>query len=853
MNKIFSNLNQTGNLVNDLFGQDVRILEDGAAFFRTLMIEDQIDITGSKLINVGTPTDANDAANKSYVDTVAAGLGPIDGSRLIDNTVGLSKLSVIPANTIIANNTGVSSTPIALGVSNIKSMLNLTGTNSGDQEIKLQGDVSGIGYGTFSTTINSNAVTLGKMAQLPPNTIIGNNTGSNFTPAALSVSDVKTMLSLSNSNSGDQTIVLSGAISGTGTGAISTTLEDNSVTTAKIANNNVTLGKIATIGASTILGNKEPSSNSPVALSISQVKTMLDLSNINTGDQMIVLSGAVAGTGTGAISTTLSDGAVTNTKAVAGTGTGAISTTLSDGAVTNTKLGTKAVSLDKIANIGANTILGNNIAGNQSPAALSVSDVKTMLNLTGINSGDQTIILNGAISGSGSSTITTTLADNSVGLGKLGTITPLSIIGNNTGVSATPDALSVAEVKAMLDLSGTNSGDQNITLSGDILGSGTTGIATVIDNGKVTLAKMAALAGNSFIGNNIATPATPKALSISDTRTLLSINNVENTALSTWAGSNNITTVGTINTLRLNNIISSGILTITPNSGASPVEIWGPLDMKTNTISNIGTINCGAITSDSITAKTTSGNLTLNGNSTANGVITNNYFMRINSTVASSDSYIGIDGPTISNGRYIACYQNGSFKCSFGLSGTSYFFISDSVAGIELLRVNMGGGNCIRFPSYTTNGTLSVTGGIGTISSSSDRRLKQDEEELIPADSLQKIMSLKPKKFKWISTPNIEEIGFIAQDVETVIPAAIDGKKYEYEFIRDGGGSGVEGTIRLDENGLPVMDESRPRYRGLNQCAILSTLVSAFQELAKKNNLLEARIAVLESYDYIEP
>jgi hypothetical protein len=32
----------------------------------------------------------------------------------------------------------------------------------------------------------------------------------------------------------------------------------------------------------------------------------------------------------------------------------------------------------------------------------------------------------------------------------------------------------------------------------------------------------------------------------------------------------------------------------------------------------------------------------------------------------------------------------------------------------------------------------------------------------------------------------------------------------------------------------------------------LSTLVSAVQELAKKNNLLEERIAVLESYDYVE-
>jgi len=40
--------------------------------------------------------------------------------------------------------------------------------------------------------------------------------------------------------------------------------------------------------------------------------------------------------------------------------------------------------------------------------------------------------------------------------------------------------------------------------------------------------------------------AVPTGLSTSAVRTMLAINNVENTALSTWGGSTNITTVGTI-------------------------------------------------------------------------------------------------------------------------------------------------------------------------------------------------------------------------------------------------------------------------------------------------------------------
>ena len=92
--------------------------------------------------------------------------------------------------------------------------------------------------------------------------------------------------------------------------------------------------------------------------------------------------------------------------------------------------------------------------------------------------------------------------------------------------------------------------------------------------------------------------------------------------------------------------------------------------------------------------------------------------MKISSTVTGNDSYLGIDGPTTSNGRYIACYQNGSYKCSFGLAASSYFFVSDAVAGLELFRVNMGGGNnCIRFPTYSTNGILRIDSGAVTVDS----------------------------------------------------------------------------------------------------------------------------------------
>ena len=69
-----------------------------------------------------------------------------------------------------------------------------------------------------------------------------------------------------------------------------------------------------------------------------------------------------------------------------------------------------------------------------------------------------------------------------------------------------------------------------------------------IDNDAVTLAKIADQADATILGNNTGGAASPIALTATQTKTLLSLNNVENTALSTWAGSANLVTVGTITT-----------------------------------------------------------------------------------------------------------------------------------------------------------------------------------------------------------------------------------------------------------------------------------------------------------------
>jgi len=76
-------------------------------------------------------------------------------------------------------------------------------------------------------------------------------------------------------------------------------------------------------------------------------------------------------------------------------------------------------------------------------------------------------------------------------------------------------------------------------------------------------------------------------LSAADVKTALSLNSVENTALSTWAGTSNVTTVGTL---------SSGDATAVVSQGT--VSAQGKLELATNAETVAGTDTARAVTPD---------------------------------------------------------------------------------------------------------------------------------------------------------------------------------------------------------------------------------------------------------------
>jgi hypothetical protein len=90
---------------------------------------------------------------------------------------------------------------------------------------------------------------------------------------------------------------------------------------------------------------------------------------------------------------------------------------------------------------------------------------------------------------------TAALADKAVTLAKMNDMATASLIYRKTASAGAPEVNSLATLKTDLGLTGTNSGDQTITMSGNVTGTGTGAITTTIAAGAVTAAMLANGAG----------------------------------------------------------------------------------------------------------------------------------------------------------------------------------------------------------------------------------------------------------------------------------------------------------------------------------------------------------------------
>jgi hypothetical protein len=127
----------------------------------------------------------------------------------------------------------------------------------------------------------------------------------------------------------------------------------------------------------------------------------------------------------------------------------------------------------------------------------------------------------------------------------------------------------------------------------------------------------------------------------------------------------------------------------------------------------------------------------------------------------------------------------------------------------------------------TVAGGIFCAGSTTNYATSSDYRLKHDIEPMTGA--LARVAQLKPVTYKWNADDSDGE-GFIAHELQAVVPACVTGEK-----------DGVE--TYTDEDGV---EQTRPRYQGIDTSFLVATLTAAIQELNAKVDAQAAEIAALK-------
>ena len=161
-----------------------------------------------------------------------------------------------------------------------------------------------------------------------------------------------------------------------------------------------------------------------------------------------------------------------------------------------------------------------------------------------------------------------------------------------------------------------------------------------------------------------------------------------------------------------------------------------------------------------------------------------------------------------------ACFNRDS------TDGTCLYLSKTDAFCLHLNRVNSGDIQIFRRQGIQ-KGQININASQVAYETTSDYRLKENVVSI--SDGISKLKALKPSRFNFKEDPTNTIDGFLAHEVQTVVPNAVSGTK-------DG----------VDENG-------DPKYQGMDSSLLVPLLTAALQEAVAKIETLETKVAALEA------
>ena len=157
-----------------------------------------------------------------------------------------------------------------------------------------------------------------------------------------------------------------------------------------------------------------------------------------------------------------------------------------------------------------------------------------------------------------------------------------------------------------------------------------------------------------------------------------------------------------------------------------------------------------------------------------------------------------------------------------GAAGKISVQFSAGSYGLRIFTTVNGSSNPVQFTNYTGSevGTINTTNTATTYNTSSDYRLKENVAPMVGA--LEKVSKLKPVTYTWKSEGSYGE-GFIAHELQEIIPLAVTGNKDE------------------------VNEDGSIKTQGVDYSKIVATLTAAIQELKEIVDAQAERIKALEA------